>query len=246
MGGSRRRARRRHRSAAAGRDGSTRGAPSWEGDSGLTLNHQTPKGLRRIVADGSPPDPIPLALTWRSSGTPERVVVHAGSVDGVLEAVRGESDIVIESGVIRNIDVHRDELHTGAVVDASNEYVMPGLVEMHAHLDDGYGENFGRVWLAYGITSLRIPQINPCAGLEQREAFDGGRAARPAGVPRRRSVRRRASTTRRRIGDVGRAARSQLDRASTLGVDFFRPRCGCPDRFSKRIVEFRARLRAGR
>ncbi|RDJ93957.1 alpha/beta fold hydrolase, partial [Lacticaseibacillus rhamnosus] len=63
-------------------------------------------------------------------------------------------------------------LGAGAVVDAANEYVMPGLIEMHAHLDDGYGGNFGRVWLAYGITSLRIPSINAYAGLEQREAFD--------------------------------------------------------------------------
>src|SRR3954468_12091669 len=50
--------------------------------------------------------------------------------------------------------------YTGAFVDASNEYVIPGLVEMHAHLDDGYGGNFGKVWLAYGITSVRIPSIN--------------------------------------------------------------------------------------
>ena len=114
----------------------------------------------------------------------------------MLEAVRGEADIVIESGVIRSIEPHRDELHTGAVVDASNEYVMPGLVEMHAHLDDGYGQNFGRVWLAYGITSLRIPSINPYAGLEQREAFDAGTAARARACssPAIRSTAR-ASTT---------------------------------------------------
>ena len=214
-------------------------SPSWEGDS-KHIVYQTPRGLRRVVADGSLPDHIALDLTWRNGSTPQRIVVHAGHViDGVLEAVRGESDIVIESGVIRRVDLHRDELHTGAVVDASNEYVMPGLIEMHAHLDDGYGENFGRVWLAYGITSLRIPSINPYAGLEQREAFDAGRRPGPrvflAGDPfdgARVYYPGGVSVT------SDEQLERELDRASALGVDFFKTYVRLPDRLQKRIVEF--------
>ena len=40
-------------------------SPSWEGDS-KHIVYQTPRGLRRIIADGSLPDPIPLDLTWRN------------------------------------------------------------------------------------------------------------------------------------------------------------------------------------
>ena len=213
-------------------------SPSWESDS-KHLVYQTPGGLRRIVADGSLPDRIPLDLLWRNGATPGRIVVHAGHlVDGVLEAVRGESDIVIESGVIRAIDVHRDALHTGVVVDAGDEYVMPGLIEMHAHLDDGYGQNFGKVWLAYGITSLRIPSINPYAGLEQRESFDAGRRPGPrvfiAGDP----------FDGARVyypGGVSITSDEQLerelDRAAALGMDFFKTYVRLPDRFQKRIVD---------
>jgi Tol biopolymer transport system component/imidazolonepropionase-like amidohydrolase len=214
-------------------------SPSWEGDS-RHLVYQTPRGFRRIIADGSLPDQIPLDLTWRNGATPERIVVHVGHVlDGVLEAMRGQSDIVIEAGVIRSIEEHRDELHTGAVVDAANEYVMPGLIEMHAHLDDGYGGDFGRVWLAYGITSLRIPSINPYAGLEQREAFDAGRRPGPrlfiAGDPFdgvRVYYPGGASVTSDDQLD------RELDRASALGVDFFKTYVRLPDRLQKRIVEF--------
>jgi Tol biopolymer transport system component/imidazolonepropionase-like amidohydrolase len=213
-------------------------SPSWEGDS-KHIVYQTPRGLRRIVADGSLPDHLALDLTWRNGSTPARIVVHAGHVlDGVLEAVRGQADIVIESGVIRSIEEHRDELHVGAFVDASDEYVMPGLVEMHAHLDDGYGVNFGRVWLAYGITSLRIPAINPYAGLEQREAFDAGRRPGPrvflAGDPfdgARAYYPGGVSVTSDEQLD------RELDRASALGVDFFKTYVRLPDRFQKRIVE---------
>ena len=157
----------------------------------------------------------------------------------MLEAMRGQSDIVIESGVIRSIEEHRDELHRGAVIDASNEYVMPGLIEMHAHLDDGYGGNFGRVWLAYGITSLRIPSINPYAGLEQREAFDAGRRPGPrvflAGDPfdgARVYYPGGVSVTSDEQLD------RELDRASTLGVDFFKTYVRLPDRLQKRIADY--------
>jgi hypothetical protein len=214
-------------------------SPSWEGDS-KHIVYQTPRGLRRIVADGSLPEPIPLDLTWRNGSTPNRIVVHAGHVlDGVLEAIRGEADIVIESGVIKSIEQHRDDLHTGAVVDASDEYVMPGLIEMHAHLDDGYGGNFGRVWLAYGITSLRIPAINPYAGLEQREAFDAGRRPGPrvflAGDPfdgARVYYPGGVSVT------SDEQLERELDRAAALGVDFFKTYVRLPDRLQKKVVEF--------
>jgi Tol biopolymer transport system component len=214
-------------------------SPSWEGDS-KHIVYQTPRGLRRIIADGSLPEPIPLDLTWRNGSTPNRIVVHAGHVvDGVLEAVRGEADIVIESGVIKSIEEHKDDLHTGAVVDAANEYVMPGLIDMHAHLDDGYGGNFGKVWLAYGITSLRIPSINPYAGLEQREAFDAGRRPGPrvflAGDPfdgARVYYPGGVSVTSDEQLD------RELDRASALGVDFFKTYVRLPDRLQKKVVEF--------
>jgi imidazolonepropionase-like amidohydrolase len=214
-------------------------SPSWEGDS-RHIVYQTPNGLRRIVAEGSPPEAIALDLRWRPSAPPARVVVHAGHVlDGTTDGLRAESDIVIERGIIRSIEGHRDELHAGAVVDASNEFVMPGLVEMHAHLDQGYGENFGRVWLAYGITTLRIPAVNPYAGIEQREAFDAGRRLGPrvflAGDPFD-GVRSYYP------GGVAIASDAQLDqeldRASALGVDFFKTYVRLPDRFQKRIVEF--------
>jgi Tol biopolymer transport system component/imidazolonepropionase-like amidohydrolase len=214
-------------------------APSWEGDT-RHIVYQTPAGLRRVIAEGGPPDPLPLELTWHSSPTPARVVVHAGHVfDGVFEGLRGETDIVIEHGVIRSVEDHRDELHTGEVVDASREVVMPGLIEMHAHLDQGYGGNFGRIWLAYGITSLRIPSVNPREGQEQREAFDAGRRPGPrvflAGDP----------FDGARVyypGGVSITSDAQLDkeldRATKLDVDFFKTYVRLPDRLQKRIVDY--------
>jgi Tol biopolymer transport system component/imidazolonepropionase-like amidohydrolase len=213
-------------------------SPSWEGDS-RHIVYQTSKGLWRIPADGGQPERIPLELQWQPSVPPARVIVHAGHVfDGTTEGLRAETDIVIDRGVIKELTAHNPDLHVGAVVDASAETVIPGLIEMHAHLDRAYGENFGRAWLAYGITSVRIPAINPFEALELREAiangrrpgprtfaagnpFDGARAYYPGG------------TTLRSASQI----ESEIDRATTLGMDFVKTYVRLPDRLQKSIVE---------
>ena len=66
---------------------------------------------------------------------------------------------------------------------------------------------------------------------------DGGRAAR---VPGRRSVRRRAASTTPAACAITSDEQldRELDRASTLGVDFFKTYVRLPDRLQKRVVEF--------
>jgi imidazolonepropionase-like amidohydrolase len=214
-------------------------SPSWERDS-QHLVYQTPNGLRRVTSEGGIPEPIPLGLVWKAARPPDRVIVHAGRVfDGVAEGVRGESDIVIERGIIREIGPHRDDLHVGEVIDARDEIVMPGLIEMHAHLAPDYGAQFGKIWLAYGITSLRIPAVNPYEGLEQREAFDAGRRPGPrvfiAGDPF--DGIRVYYPGGVSIGSEEQLDR-ELDRAAALGVDFFKTYVRLPDRLQKRVVDY--------
>jgi Tol biopolymer transport system component len=214
-------------------------APSWVGDS-RHLVYLTPTGFKRVPAGGGSGDRIPLQMSWKGSPAPARVVVHAGHVlDGVFEGLRTESDIVVENGIITELSAHRDDFHVGAVVDAGAETVMPGLVEMHARLSREYGSSFGRVLLAYGITSVRIPGINAYEGLELRESFDSERRPGPrvfiAGDP----------FDGARVyepGGVSIASDEQLDaaleRTTMLGFDFFKTSTRLPDRFQRRIVEY--------
>jgi Tol biopolymer transport system component len=213
-------------------------SPSWEADSRHVV-YQTPSGMRRVLADGSAPESLPIDLEWLPQPPPLRVVVHAGHVfDGVLESLRGDTDIVIERGVIRELGGHRDEMHSGVVIDASDQTVLPGLIESHAHLDPDAGTAFGRALLAYGITSVRIPAINPYAGLELREAIESGRRPGPrvfiAGDPLDgRRVYYPGGVSVTSDADVDR----EFDRAQSLGVDFFKTYVRLPDRLQKRVVD---------
>ncbi|HMD36964.1 MAG TPA: hypothetical protein VKH42_18445, partial [Vicinamibacterales bacterium] len=213
-------------------------SPSWEGDTRHLL-YQTPSGLRRIPADGGVPETIAITINWSPDVLQDAVVVHAGHViDGVIEGVRGETDIVVDrAGVIREISGHRDDLHAGRVVLAPDDTVMPGLIDMHASVDRSYGSRFGRMLLSYGITTVRIPGISAHAALAEQEAIASGRRPGPRMIT---SGDRLEGVRVSDAGGVFITSDAQLDqeleRASMLGSDFIATGPRLPDRFLKSAV----------
>jgi Tol biopolymer transport system component len=215
-------------------------SPSWEGDS-RHIVYLTPDGFRRVLADGSTPETIACHLGWQPADPLGRIVVHAGRLfDGTVDGLSFGRDIVIENGIIREVVEHRDELHnSGLVVDATNEVVMPGLIDMHTHLDPDYGDSLGRIWLSYGVTSVRNPSQNPYIGLEMRESFDMGRRAGP-----RVFLSGQAFDGPRTFypGYMSIASpqhlASELAAASSFGVDFFKTYVRLPDRYQQIVTDY--------
>jgi Tol biopolymer transport system component len=151
---------------------------SWAGPNQLL--YMATDRLKLIdVTSGATRD-LPIDLTWRRKVPATRTVVHASRlVDGKQPAPRTDVDIVIEGHRIRAIEPHRAELHAGNVVDATGLSVMPGLIEAHGHLLKEAGTLFGRVNLAYGITTVRSPGGVPYEGVEDRESIESGRRPGP-------------------------------------------------------------------
>lgn len=152
------------------------------------LGYGVERGSAQVIltprADRSP---IPLGTTVGQR--PDRFVIRDAVMitgrgtpnTGRAAPPEGPVDIVVENGVIVDI-VPADEVSlrgygpdaprpTGAlIIEAGGRYVMPGLVDMHAHvppLDHAGPEapaySF-RLWLGHGVTTLRDPGTG--AGLE--------------------------------------------------------------------------------
>jgi Tol biopolymer transport system component len=131
------------------------------------------------VADLSARD-VAVPLTWQRKVPSTRLVVHAGRlVDGLQANARNDVDIIVEGHRIRSVQPHSAAQHTGTVVDATGLSVMPGLIEAHGHALKEHGTMFGRVHLAYGITTVRSPGGVPYEAIEEREATESGRRAGP-------------------------------------------------------------------
>lgn len=215
--------------------------PSWSGDS-RTVTYQSAGRLRRVdVTDGSV-DSIPLGLSWRRHQSEGRVVVHAGRLfDGTSPEVRRNVDVVIRGHRIDRIVPHRRELHAGAreVVDASGRTVMPGLIEAHAHQPTEFGEVLGRIWLSYGVTSVRNPSSDAYESRERREAVGAGVRPGP------RTFFTGQTFDGSRIYYAGSMAlhggarlEQELERAARMDYDLVKTYVRLEDRLQERVIDF--------
>ncbi|MCY4400182.1 MAG: amidohydrolase family protein [Gemmatimonadetes bacterium] len=212
--------------------------PTWTGDS-RSIAYLADDGLRWIgIHDGAVED-IPLTLNWRRSEPPERLLIRAGALwDGRTEELRPEVDIVVEGGRIVEV-ADRDPARTAAkVVDATDGVVMPGLIEMHAHGGLSSGEQLGRVWLSFGVTSVRCPACDPHEITEAREAGEAGRRLSP------RWFGTGGTIDGSRIYYPGAPALGstaqvdlELGRAATLGYDLVKTYVRLSDPVQKRVIE---------
>jgi hypothetical protein len=213
-------------------------SPSWAGPARL-LYIATDRLKVVTVADGSTRD-VPLDLSWTPRLPGGRIVVHAGRlVDGGQATSRSDVDVVIQGHRITAIEPHRADAHAlGTVVDAAGLSVMPGLIEAHGHTHKEHGEAFGRIHLAYGITTVRSPGGHPYESVEEREAIDSGRRVGPrlflTGylLDGSRPYYPLATTApNEQVVDM------ELERARRLDYDLLKTYVRLPDLMQKRAIE---------
>jgi imidazolonepropionase-like amidohydrolase len=213
-------------------------SPTWTGDSRHIL-YQTDDRLKLVdVIDGSTKE-IDPGLTWTPKTTSSTTVIHAGRLwDGTSPSARENVDIVLDGTRIKSVEPHRAALHTGDVVDASNQTVVPGLIEIHSHLTRAYGDALGRIFLSWGITTVRSPAGDPFETAEEREAIESGVRIGPrlfgAGNPIDGTrIYYPGGTTI----DGGAQLTEQLERAGRLQYDLMKTYVRLPDLLQKRVVE---------
>ena len=81
--------------------------------------------------------------------------------------------------LLSNKQGEKDYPANAKILKLDNKYVMPGLIEMHAHMmADSYEEIF-KTMLSFGITTLRIPAASAEAMVAFRDKIAAGEAIGP-------------------------------------------------------------------
>ncbi len=117
------------------------------------------------------------------------VITNAMLLDGNGSPAEGPVDLLIKQNRIVGIartNAHADYLRTAdAIIDGSNQYLLPGFINMHAHLQN---ERAGKpmpfdyqlkLWLGCGITTIRDVGSDYDKGLEIKRKSAAGEIAAP-------------------------------------------------------------------
>jgi predicted amidohydrolase len=65
------------------------------------------------------------------------ILIQGGEVLDPGQGLRGRLDIAVSQGKITQIALHIDPREAQRVVDVSGEVVVPGLIDLHAHVYAG-------------------------------------------------------------------------------------------------------------
>ena len=153
--------------------------PTWTADSRSILFMATDR-LKKIDLHTGEITLFPIHLQWSRKAPEGRTVIHAGGLfDGVNEELKRNVDIIIDRNRIVAIEPHDPDRQADKRIDASNQFVLPGLIDYHAHQGSWDGEKLNRRWLAWGVTATRDPATDPYDALNRKEAQESGRVPGP-------------------------------------------------------------------
>lgn len=213
-------------------------APTWSGDSQKILYMATNQLKILNVTDKTTKE-VTLDLKWQRKLPFGTTVIHAGGlIDAMSDTLQQDIDIVIEGHRIVAIAPHDESRTADRKVDASDAYVMPGLIDLHVHEGSENGEKLGRTWLSWGVTTVRNPAGDPYDALNRREAFQSGKALGPriyfTGSPidgSRIFYGGGSTTTSEQQVD------EELRKAELLDYDLIKTYVRLPDLLQRRVVE---------
>lgn len=136
-----------------------------------------------------------LLITGLSSETGEHgkrynqlVIRNVVIIDGNGTPPKGPVDIIIKGNTIQSIGFgENDKEYKDAdkVIDGTGMYLLPGLINIHAHIHDKRGkkpipfEYLYKLWLSCGITTVRDVGSNNKLTIQEREKSHKGLTAAP-------------------------------------------------------------------
>lgn len=109
-------------------------------------------------------------------------------IDGKGTPPKGPMDVVINKNIIQSVrsaKKDREYKEAGKVIDGTGMYLLPGLINIHAHIHNQRGEKpipfeyLYKLWLSCGITTIRDVGSNYELTIQEREKSRKGLVAAP-------------------------------------------------------------------
>lgn len=121
-----------------------------------------------------------IFCTCYSQGDQILVLEGVSIIDGTGAPLKSSMSITIKNGKITAINKQGETGYTNnaTILNLHNKYVMPGLIEMHAHMN-GEVEEICKAMLSFGITTFRDPAASAEAMVNFRDKAAAGEVMGP-------------------------------------------------------------------
>lgn len=109
------------------------------------------------------------------------VIQNATAFDGLSGKAASATSILIENGRVATVaPAAQLPAPAGAeVIDATGKFVIPGLIDMHVHVELSGGDDALPAWLGAGVTTIRDVGGSPEGLLPLRDAIAAGTKTGP-------------------------------------------------------------------
>jgi imidazolonepropionase-like amidohydrolase len=214
--------------------------PSWSGD-GKKIFFLGANGLTELEVESGALRKIEIHHELEVTSSEGRLLIqNVRVIDATGAPPRDGMDVRIEGSRIERVEPTGGEVPEDfRVVSGEGKTLIPGLIEMHTHLGlPTWGSRQGKVWLSFGVTSLRTPADALYRVLEERESIRAGRRVGP------RIFYTGATFDGDRIYYGGALAlndgeelEEEMKRAAALDFDLVKTYVRLPDRLQKEVIE---------
>lgn len=123
----------------------------------------------------------PFSFPWSGPRTPSRVVIKGGTLIDIHTGKQiNDSLIVIEGDLIKQVgrEAEIKSPPDAQIIDAHNKWIIPGLMDMHAHVS-GFGRSLLWLYVVNGVTTIRDPGGNLSLLKLARQEIDSGKRLGP-------------------------------------------------------------------
>ncbi|RXH56262.1 amidohydrolase family protein [Granulicella sibirica] len=160
-------------------------APTYSGD-GSKILYLSDGKMRLMDRATKAITPVAMNLTYTpmQPSASEKTLIHAGRIwTGVGAETQTDVDVLVAGNRIVSVSPHGKAPAGVKVIEAPGSTLLPGLWENHSHPNSDssiyYGDRLGRLWMVYGITTLRDMADQAYRAAMQKEAFLSGAAMGP-------------------------------------------------------------------
>ena len=154
------------------------------------------------------------------------IYLKGGTIIDMAGRAPFQASVIIRNGYIESIGRNLPIPSGARILDISGRYILPGFVDMHAHvtfLPAGTLVSFDRVaseeilkrMLAYGITTVRNPAAPSVEGVKLRDDVAHGKIQGPRILTAGEPLNGKPFTTEPEI-------RAEVDRQAAVGVNYIK------------------------